>query len=238
MEMKRMLASMSILCCVLLVGTAFALAEGIAKENPGVYGTTESTGRAVLYDQTDGASGNGVPDQDFEAAYDAYDSEAADDFVVPAEGWSVETVTTVGTYTSTGTSGSIDVTIAMDAAGVPGAPVAGCVYPDLVPTTDTGGSYVMTLAPVCVLPAGTYWLVMQSNLDYAGGAGGQHFWSNRTATSNGPARWQNPNDGFGSGCTTWTDFITCGIGGSASADLLFTLEGTVLPVELMSFNVE
>jgi len=126
--------------------------------------------------------------------------------------------------------------IAVDAAGIPGPPVPGCDYPAIVPDSDTLGSYVLTLAPACVLPAGTYWLVMQSNQDV--NTAGQHFWSNRNAASNNPAMWQNPGDGFGTGCTSWTDFITCGVGGGVAADLLFSLEGTVLPVELMSFDIE
>jgi hypothetical protein len=42
---------------------------------------------AVLYDQTDHASGNGAPAQEFEGAKDAYDCEGADDFVVTAPSW-------------------------------------------------------------------------------------------------------------------------------------------------------
>jgi hypothetical protein len=113
----------------------------------------------------------------------------------------------------------------------------GCDYPGLVPTADTDGSLTLTLAPVCNLAvAGTYWVVIQVNQDHA--VNGQHFWSNRSVQSGNLSVWQNPGDGFGTGCTTWTDPITCGIGGGVSPDLLFSLEGLMLPVELMSFQVE
>ena len=213
-----------------------SFAADIVSENPGVYGAVQSNGRALLYDQTDSAAGNGVPDQDFEAAYDSYDSMAADDFVVPATGWSIETVNTVGT-TGTSPAPLVDISINADNAGVPGAPMPGCDYPGLIPTADVGGSLTLTLAPVCDLTvAGTYWVVIQVNQDFA--VNGQHFWSNRTVQSGNSSVWQNPVDGFATGCTTWTDPITCGIGGGASPDLLFSLEGVVLPVELMSFDVE
>ena len=43
----------------------------------------------VLYDQT-GVAENGAPAQNFQSAYDPYDSVGADDFVVTdAEGWTV-----------------------------------------------------------------------------------------------------------------------------------------------------
>ena len=60
---------------------------------------------AVLYDQMDAASGDHtVTSQDFEAAMDAYDDQAADDFVVPAgQTWSVTGVDVVG-YLNSATS--------------------------------------------------------------------------------------------------------------------------------------
>jgi hypothetical protein len=39
--------------------------------------------------------------------------------------------------------------------------------------------------------------------------------------------WRNPNDGFESGCTTFTAMTTCGVGGGVSPDFLFQIVGTV-----------
>ena len=39
--------------------------------------------RVILYDQTDNDSGLATSSQNFEAAFDAFDNQAADDFVVP-----------------------------------------------------------------------------------------------------------------------------------------------------------
>src|SRR4051794_20948802 len=51
----------------------------------------------VLYDQYDNPGFTGVTSQNFEAAYDGYDSHAADDFAVPkGDTWTVDTVEGAG----------------------------------------------------------------------------------------------------------------------------------------------
>lgn len=182
-------------------------------------------GPAMLYDQTSDASGNGAPDQNFEASFDAYDSEGADDFVVPAmTNWSVEEVRTVGT--TGGSATSVNVNFYADNATFPAAaPVAGCSYSGIVPA-ETAGSFVITLPTACILPSGTYWVAIQTNQDFA--TDGQHFWSNRTVQSNSGAVWRNPGDGFGSGCTTFDRMTTCGVGGATNPDFLFQILGSVV----------
>lgn len=179
-------------------------------------------GSVILYDQTDSAAGNGAPAQNFEAAYDAYDSEGADDFVVPAGGWTIDQVnlvTTVGTPLATTAS----VTFYADAGGVPsGTP--SCSYPS-APANVAAGGTTITLPTTCALGAGTYWVAAIVNVDFA--TNGQLFWSNRSVQSNSLAVWRNPGDGFGSGCTTFTAMTTCGVGGGTNPDFLFQIVGTV-----------
>jgi hypothetical protein len=57
---------------------------------------------------------------------------------------------------------------------------------------------------------------------------GQWFWSTRAVQSNNPYAWQNPHNGFVTGCITW-DYgaSNCGVGGGADPDALFRLIGTV-----------
>lgn len=190
----------------------------------------------LLYDQTDFASGNGAPDQDFEAAFDAYDSEGADDFLVAAPGWAVERVVTVGTYSGANMCSPVRVDFYLDAAGVP-AGATTCSFPGLVPTADAAGSLTLDLPASCNLAAGnTYWVAIQCSMTFGGG-GGQHFWSNRTATSNSGAVWRNPGDGFGTGCVNFTPMSVCGVGGGFP-DFLFQIWGVDVPVTLQSFDVE
>src|SRR5438552_1615853 len=54
---------------------------------------------ALLYDQTDNPGANATVSQDFETANDAFDSQLADDFVVPpGQTWTVQQVVAGGVY--------------------------------------------------------------------------------------------------------------------------------------------
>lgn len=184
---------------------------------------------AVLYSQLDNPAGNGVPDQNFESSIDAYDAIAADDFVVgDADGWTIEQISTVGTYSVAGPVDSVNVAIRANSPGggnpdLPGTAV--CSYSNVVPTTDSSGSFVIDLPTDCIVGPGTYWLEIQVNMDF--GAGGQHFWSNRSTQTGSEAVWVNPGDGFGTGCTTYSPQTTCGVGGGVAPDLLFQIDGVV-----------
>lgn len=176
----------------------------------------------VLYDQTDNASGNGAPAQEFEAGFEAYNCDAADDFVVTdATGWDVDQVVIVGTQSSGGTPTSVDVTFYADSATFPGAVV--CSYPGLIPAGNT--TMTVTLPTVCELPQGTFWLGFQVNQPF--NPSGQFFWSNRTTQSGSESVWRNPLDGFASGCTSFGRQTTCGVGGGTNPDFLFQILGEV-----------
>lgn len=209
------------------LGLSGAVSAQMQVDNPGVQGgdLPDTLGGSItLWDQTDLASGNGAPDQDFEAVYDVYDAEGADDFVVPAGlEWTIEEVGTVGIQAAGGTATSVDITFYEDAGGLPGAAIAACTYPGVTPV-ETAGSFEITLPVPCVLGEGTYWLGQQTNQDVL--SNDQHFWSNRTAANGNNAAWRNPGDGFGSGCTDWDAMTTCGVGGGTNPDFLFALSGT------------
>lgn len=211
------------------VGTADALTPSAGRG--GVVPPRGAEGTSVLlYDQTDNAASNGVPDQDFEPAFDIYDAEAADDFVVPAgTSWTVDQVRTVGT---TGTAGGAKVNVifyANSAGGgdpdLPGAAVPGCSYSSLQPV-DTAGSFTVSLPTACNLPAGTYWVSVQAIQSFA--SNGQHFWSNRSVQTGSESVWRNPGGGFATTvpCTSFRPQTACGVGGGVSPDLLFQVWGT------------
>ncbi len=192
-------------------------------------------GDPVLYVQLDSPTGNGRPDQNFESVYDAYDSEQADDFVVPAgpDNWSVTQVFTPGAYTNGGIPGgpagpaaSVSITFYADNAGVPGAAV--CSYPGLAPV-DNLGSFFVDLPTPCVLAPGNYWLSLQANQDVL--SAGQHFGSTRSVVSNAPAVWRNPGDGFGTGCTGFDTFTNCF--GDPPTDLLFQINGNLVAAPVL-----
>lgn len=186
-------------------------------------------GSTVLYDQTAATpSGNGFPAQNFETAYDVYDNEGADDFVVPAGGWTIDSVNIVSTL-STGTPGAFTASVSFfpDAGGLPGA-TAACTDAAAAAAVGAAGTTI-TLTTPCVLGTpGTYWVAVAVNMDF--GTNGQLFWSTSTVQANSPAAWRNPGDGFASGCTNWgAASATCGVGagGGTDPDALFSLVGNV-----------
>jgi hypothetical protein len=175
----------------------------------------------VLYDQTGAAViGSGYTSQDFEADFDAFDNQAADDFVVPAgETWNVNQVTALGVYyNGFGLMPTARVQIYDDAAGFPGALIS---TEDVTPTDDGFGNIICDIAEVS-LGEGTYWVSVQAVMDF--GLGGQWGWTPNNALTNSGAAWQNPGDGFVTGCTTWGRMTSCIA--SLEDDLAFIICGT------------
>ena len=75
------------------------------------------------------------------------------------------------------------------------------------------------------LGAGTYWVSVQANQNLI--PQGQWGWRDRSVQSNTNASWQNPGNGFGTGCTTWAARATTCIGGSdaGAPDQVYRLLG-------------
>ena len=159
-------------------------------------------------------TGNGTPAQDFEAAFNIYDTEAADDFIIPAGGArsiiSVEAV-------FTNPNGTAVMNVYADAANSPGALVFSESFPGIV------ASPIMLISTTCPpLDPGKYWLSLQ--MDQAFLVTGQAFWTTATEELGGtPWMVQNPGNGFASGCTTWADGAGCGFAGGSGPGLNYVI---------------
>lgn len=204
-----------------LLALGVANAAGPAKSAAtGVSPAIKLMPAAVLYDQNDNANGNGVTSQNFEATFDAYDTQAAEDFTVPAGSkWLVNQVVVSGSYSIAGPATSMHVTFYKNKANLPSAVVAD--YPAAVITTDSAGSFVISV-PKTTLKPGTYWVGVQANMDF--GTGGQWYWSDRSVAAGNGTAWRNPGDGFGTGCTAYTALSTC-IPATFGPDMMFSLGG-------------
>lgn len=213
----------------LLAATAFAQTPSIAADASGNGNFADPEGGAmVLYDQVGDASGNGVPDQDFEAAYDVYDAEGADDFDVDwPDGWDVSGINTVGT--TGGAATAVNVTFYTDNGGTPTGGAEVCSFPGVTDFVDAAGSLTINLDPPCHLDTGLNWVAIQVDQNFA--ASGQHFWSSRNTETNAPGVWRNPGDGFGTGCTDFMNPSACDGGGGPVGggfnDLQFQVVGTL-----------
>jgi hypothetical protein len=179
----------------------------------------------VLYDQTDNAGPDSITSQDFEAANDVYDNQAADDFVIPAGdgSWTIDEVYVPGAYwNGSGLAPAANVYFYQDAGGLPGAQVYSAL--GVVPTDNGLGTFTIALTSPAVLPSGTYWVSVQAAMDFA--AGGQWGWTERMVQSNSASAWRNPGGGFGTSCSAWgARFATCGVG--TYPDLVFRLSGSI-----------
>ena len=120
----------------------------------------------VLYDQYDNIGANSTSSQNFEASFDAYDDELADDFVVPSgDTWNINQVDAAGVYyNGAGPAVSVNLRFYDNAGGLPGGNVA--TRTDLA-MTDTGGSFVVPIPSPVVLGPGTYWVSVQANMDFS-----------------------------------------------------------------------
>src|SRR5262249_30959618 len=164
----------------------------------------------ILYDQYDNAALNSTSSQNFEAAFDLFDDFLGDDFVVPGgETWNISEVDCLGVYfNGVGPANSFNVYFYTN---------SGSNLPDTLVYTATdqpytaldGLNFVITLSAPACRTEGTYWVVVQCNMDF--GVGGQWGWTDRTVQANAGAAWENPPGGFGV-CLTWGRRNTdCGI---------------------------
>jgi len=216
---------------ILAVGTLFAsstlgqasgasLAPSLVAHGTARAASPAAPEAALLYSQNDNDSGNGITSQNFEASFDAFDGQGADDFTVPGGvRWGVKTVVVTGVYyNGPGPAASETVSFYRDAGGLPGALISS----QTLTGVDTGGSFNMTLPAFVRLRPGTYWVSVQANMDFT--PNGQWGWETRTVMSGNGAAWQNPGNGFGTGCTSWANLLAC-IPTGGGPDLMFALYG-------------
>jgi hypothetical protein len=181
----------------------------------------------TLYDQIDSPGTVSVGSQDFEAANDAFDNQAADDFVVPAgQSWQVTQVDATGVYfNGAGPAASFHVyfytSVVSGSYTIPGA----AVYTATAQTyVNNSGVFQVPLAAPANLASGTYFVSVQARQDFA--TTGQWGWTNRTVQSNQGAAWRNPPGGFGI-CMNWDKRSICTSSPAGENDQMFRLVGTI-----------
>jgi len=228
-----------------------AVAVGTAGAKTGKPSASAATGTAVpivspdvqsvLFDNNSNDSGIGISSQNLEPGFDAYDDAAADDFVVPVNTkWHVKQVIVTGVYyNGSGPAVSENVTFYTNKSKLPNTVKK--QYLGLVGTDNGTGSFVIklpagdaaNLSGGSVNPAGKhYWVSVQVNMDF--GVGGQWGWEGSLNNPTTPAApyidaWENPGDGFGTGCTTWNFEYTCIGDLGQGPSKMFTLKGTHTP---------
>jgi hypothetical protein len=224
---RIVLATAAILACGLASAAPIAASHG----HPGApaassLATTSPPHTTVLYSQNGTDSGIGIVSQNFESSFDVYDSRAADDFIVGRKAKITE-IDVVGVYfNGSGLAASENVTFYKNKKGLPGAVLAD--LPNL-PGTDNGtGTFWIPISPQalprCCRPP--MWVSVQANMDFNPpgiASSGEWGWENQTTVVGAAAAWENPGDGFGTGCTTYTTETSCIADGQG--DHMFTIKG-------------
>src|SRR5690348_6003896 len=128
---------------------------------------TSVAASTVLYDQSGAADGS-APTQNYQAMYDVYDSEAADDFVVTdAAGWSISAFNFEVEFISGSAPADTkyDIHIYADENALPGTDV--CDYPGVLGALDANQTNLSVALPTsCLLGPGHYWVSVIPNLDF------------------------------------------------------------------------
>lgn len=215
-----------------ILAAAALLASSLAAAAP----TAEGHGKVVappveewhtLYSQNGTDSGIGIVSQNFESSFDIYDARAADDFNIPSgQIWKIKEVDVTGVYfNGAGPAKSVNLTFYRAKNGLPGA-----VLKDIVGHSagDNGtGSFMIELQPTeyavcCKVGPRRLFVSVQANMDFS--VGGEWGWENQTTVVGAPAVWENPGDGFATGCTTYAQETSCIPDGQG--DHMFTIKGT------------
>ncbi len=166
--------------------------------------------QGALYDQYNNPATEppvAIGSQKFEPAMAAFDSQAADDFVLTS-GFGAIYITGVrvmGEYSAGGgPASSFNVYFYQNGAGnLPGFLMHAFMN---LPYTGTPPDFVICL-PIFGIAPGIYWISVQANQDFD--PSGQWFWHNRTIQTSAGAAWQNPGGGYGTGCVAWNRKSAC-----------------------------
>ena len=170
----------------------------------------------------------GIGSQQFEPAMAAFDDQVADDFAVNVPEHNVFYITQVrvmGEYSQGGGPASaFNVYLYRDAPGhLPGELILSLLNQ---PYTGTPPDFTIDFpTPLGLFDPGTYWISVQAVQNF--NPNGQWFWHNRTIQSNSGAAWQNPGDGYGTGCVTWNRKNAC-MPDQVSPDQVFSLRICVI----------
>lgn len=211
-----------VLCgSVVAVGLATTLSLPAGAANNAVGVASQSTGAHVtaIVDKTcsqrDDDNGTAIPSTNSAPDPNGTNSQGADDFTVhkkkcitgqgaATQAVSLLTITADGTYFSgSGPADSYNVTYYKNAGGTPGSIVKACSNASYTDSTGLGTPIIV--CPIKLKP-GSYWVSVQANMNFTSGGWA---WNTNNTVRGYASQWENPSDGYGTGCTTYTTTTTC-----------------------------
>ena len=169
----------------------------------------------ALYNQNSSGTGGGLDSQNFTSGTysNTYNAAGADDFVLSA------------THKMTG----VDATGLFYNGSGPATGAVATLYNKKLSTVLATGTVTASGPNFSIkikhkIKAGsTYWISVVANCSFTGGCG-QYAWETRATAKNKPAEWENPGNGYGTGCSTWEPIGTCSAAFSGQ-DFMFDIKG-------------
>jgi hypothetical protein len=217
---SRILPAVGVGAVALALGVSFASgasahgAPGLTVKSNTV--SHHSAHPSACTNQRDNDNGIGIVSQNFESAFDIYDSSGADNI---SKGCAFTTVTADGTYfNGSGPADSFAVTL-YGGKSAPGGVKKTCATASY---TDTGfGSPAIKCSGKTTKK--TKWLGVVANMNFS--TGGEWGWNTNSTQRSNPASWRNKDDGFSTGCIHFTPLLTC-IPSDEGPDFSFAVLGS------------
>ena len=210
---SRILPAVGISAIALVAAAAFAPGASASGHgmSPAAKGAVSAPSHAKTaascYNQADNDNGVGIVSQNFEATFDQYDAQGADDFKIAAGGCKIKIVHADGLYFN-GAGPAVNFTVEFYKSGTTPTTLIKSLTKKYVDTSGGLGSVDIKLGKKGPkLDKGKYWVSVIANLDFQ--AGGEWGWNTNNTQRQLAAVWQNPGNGFGSGCTTWGNMVSC-----------------------------
>lgn len=177
----------------------------------------------TLYNQI-GSDGSGIISNQYTDASADTMIVCADDFTIPVGGtWNVTGVSVSGFRNDPSATGvamtSIEVMILQDASGMPGSTIVSETFSVNIPAPSSDTTLNLDFATPANMTEGTYWISVKGFAP----ANSRWNWSTLSGTYGASAMLIDPDDWFGAGATTWTNFASLGLSASA---LSFSINGT------------
>jgi hypothetical protein len=98
------------------------------------------------------------------------------------------------------------------------------------------GTLVFTISPAILLGPGHYWLSVQAERALTPSDTTQWVWNESTVQQLAESVWQQPGNGYGTGCTTWAPrFTVCKRPSQSALDLVFKIDGSTTPISAHLF---
>ena len=190
----------------------------------------------TLFNQTDFKEEFRIISSDFSSftsKYNQYNSQGADDFIIPAgQTWCIKEVIVLGNYDYqplkypvAGPAEALNVSFFRDDSGLPGDVIQTFrISGDDFATKRFGSISIKLPAPGIFLQTSKYWMSVQASINFT--LAGEWSWTTGKSSNNSPAVWRNPGGGFSSTCPDWAQISDCLVLTQSNfPDFMFSLEG-------------